>query len=102
MDKESMEHIMMERQGYKMTVNIVNWKGGEGVSCRFIIRQAEIVRQDYGTGLEIRDKLNPNALIKIGYTKLLRVKAMELEDFIITYVYNTLHIELAIKRKYLS
>lgn len=99
MNKETMESIIMGSQGCKMIINVFTWKGGEGVNCRLAIRQAEIVRQDYGIGLEIRDKLNPNALIKIGYSKLLSVKAMELEDFIITYIYNTLHVEVAIKKK---
>ena len=99
MNKELTESIIMGSQGRKMIINVFTWKGGEGVNCRLAIRQAEIIRQDYGIGLEIRDKLNPNALIKIGYSKLLSVKAMELEDFIITYIYNTLHVEVAIKKK---
>ncbi len=99
MNKETMESIIMGSQSCKMIINVFTWKGGEGVNCCLAIRQAEIVRQDYGIGLEIRDKLNPNALIKIGYSKLLSVKVMELEDFIITYIYNTLHVEVAIKKK---
>ncbi|WP_156951288.1 hypothetical protein [Lacrimispora aerotolerans] len=89
----------MSRQDSKITVNIFSCRGGEGFRACQTIERACINKQDYDIGLEIKDKEDGEAIVIIGYPKLRDVGIMELGDLILTFTYDTVRIELAIKRR---
>lgn len=96
---EFVEALLMSRQDSKITVNIFSCRGGEGFRACQTIQRACISKQDFNTGLEIKDKEEGEAIVKIGYSKLRDVGIMELGDLILTFTYDTVRIELAIKKK---
>lgn len=96
---EFVEALLMSRQDSKITVNIFSCRGGEGFRACQTFERACINIQDYDTGLEIKDKEDGEAIVKIGYSKLRDVGIMELGDLILTFTYDTVRIELAIKKK---
>lgn len=96
---EFVEALLMSRQDSKITVNIFSCRGGEGFRACQTIERACINKQDLSAGLEIKDKKDGDAIVKIGYSRLRDVGIMELGDLILTFTYDTVRIELAIKKK---
>lgn len=97
MNKEFMEAFLMSKQGGELKVNIFSCRGGEGFKSCQIIENAVITKQEYGVGLEIKDRERPEAIIKIGYSKLKKIRIMGLDDLILTFIYRTICIEVIIK-----
>lgn len=97
MKKEFMEALLMSKQDCEMMVNIFSFRKGECFKSCQIIGKAAITKQEYGIGLEIRDRECQDAMVKIGYPTLKNIKIMELEDVILTFIYETIRIEVMIR-----
>lgn len=97
MRKEFVEALLMSKQDSKISVNIYSCQGGEGFKSCQTIEKALISIQDYKIGLEIRDKVQMETIVKIGYSKLRRINILELGELILTFLYDTIHIELVIR-----
>lgn len=96
MRKEFVEGLLMSKQDRKISVNIYSCQGGEGFKSCLTIEKALISIQEYNIGLEIRDKVHGDTIVKIGYSKLKSLKIMEFGELILTFLYDTIHIELVI------
>lgn len=97
MKKEFMEALLMSKQDSEMLVNIFSCRRGECFKSCQIIGKAVVTKQEYAIGLEIRDRERQDVMVKIGYPTLKNIKIMELEDLILTFIYETIRIELMIK-----
>jgi hypothetical protein len=97
MRKEFVEALLMSKQDSKLLVNIYSCRGGECFKSCQTIEKAHISIEEYNIGLEIRDKVNTDAIVKIGYSKLKKVKIMDFGELILTFLYGTIHIELVIR-----
>ncbi|MFT4007022.1 MAG: hypothetical protein QM683_15875 [Lacrimispora sp.] len=97
MKKEFVEALLMSKQDCEMLVNIFSCQKGECFKSCQIIEKAVIIKQEFGIGLEIRDRACQNAIVKIGYPRLKNIKIMELEDMILTFIYETIRIEVMIR-----
>lgn len=98
MRREFAEAYLTSRQDCRMLVNIFSCQGGECLKSCQLIEKAVIHKQPHGTGLEIRDRVRPETIVRIGYLKLKKIKGMEIDDMFLTFIYETLHIEVIIKR----
>lgn len=97
MRKEFVEALLLSKQDRKISVNIYSCQGGEGFKSCQTIEKALISIQDYKIGLEIQDKVHMDTIVKIGYSKLRSIKIMELGELIVTFLYDTIHMELVIR-----
>lgn len=97
MRKEFAEALLRSKQDRKISVNIYSCQGGECFKSCQTIEKALISIQEYNIGLEIRDKVHRSTIVKIGYSKLRSVKIMDLGELILTFLYDTIHIELVIR-----
>ncbi len=98
MNIEFLEAFIISKQYYKMKINIFSCQGGEGFKSCQVIDNAVITKQEYGIGIEIKDRERPDALVKIEYSRLKKVRIMELDDLILTFLYRTISIEVIIER----
>lgn len=96
MNKEFLEAFIMSKQDCKIQVNIFSCRGGECFKSCQVIEKAVIKKQEYGIGIEIRDRKSPEAIVNIGYSSLKKIKMMEMDDLILTFIYKTICIEVVI------
>lgn len=88
------ESLIMARNNKNVLVKIFSINGGEGFCTSQRIGQVTIKKTNIG--LEIKDNNNPDNLMKIYYSKLKDIQLMRASDTIITYIFDTLHIQIVI------
>ena len=88
------ESLIMTRNNKNVLVKTFSINGGEGFCTSQRIGQVTIKK--INIGLEIKDNSNPDNLLKIYYSKIKDIQLMRACDTIITYIYDTLHIQIVI------
>lgn len=91
---EFYESLVMARNKKQILIKIFSIKGGEGFSVSQSFARAVIKKT--GIGLEIIDDEKQKNLMKIYYGKIKDVQLMKASNTIITYIYDTLHIQVII------
>lgn len=88
------ESLIMASNNKNVLVKIFSINGGEGFCTSQRIGQVTIKKTNIG--LEIKDNSNSDNLLKIYYSKIKDIQLMKASNTIITYIYDTLHIQVII------